>query len=168
MKRKMIIHDLSEAEWSKLELDLENTIVIPADGKYAPCKGCFGCWLKTPGKCVMKDKLQNIATQIVSSDELIIISENCYGGYSSRVKNVIDRSIATSLPFFAFRNKQIHHARRYPKKQIDLVVYLYGDMTEKENKLAEKLITANGINAAYKSTKLHIVGKLENLKEMIS
>ena len=168
MKRRIIIHDLSEVEWSKLELDLENTIVIPADGKYAPCKGCFGCWLKTPGKCVMKDKLQNIATQIVSSDELIIISENCYGGYSSRVKNVIDRSIATSLPFFAFRNKQIHHARRYPKKQIDLVVYLYGDMTEKEKKLAEKLIVANGINAAYKSTKLHIVGKLENLKEMIS
>lgn len=168
MKRRIIIHDLSEDEWSKLEFDLENTIVIPADGKYAPCKGCFGCWLKTPGKCVMKDKLQNIATQIVSSDELIIISENCYGGYSSRVKNVIDRSIATSLPFFAFRNKQIHHARRYPKKQIDLVVYLYGDMTEKEKKLAEKLIVANGINAAYKSTKLHIVGKLENLKEMIS
>lgn len=167
MKRKMIIHDLSEDEWSKLELDLENTTVIPADGKYAPCKGCFGCWLKTPGKCVMKDKLQNIAAQIVSSDELIIVSENCYGGYSSRVKNVIDRSIATSLPFFAFRNKQIHHARRYPKKQIDLVVYLYGDMTEKEKKLAEKLIVANGINAAYKSTKLHIVGKLENLKEMI-
>ena len=167
MKKRIVIHGLSEEQFNKLGLSLENSTVIASDGKYAPCRGCFGCWLKTPGKCVMKDKLQNIATQIVSSDELMIISENCYGGYTSRVKNIIDRSIATSLPFFAFRNKQIHHARRYPKKQIDLVVYLYGDMTEKEKRLAEKLVVDNGINAAYRSTKLHIVGKLENLKEMI-
>lgn len=168
MKKRTIIHDLSDEMMSQLGFVKENDTVIAADGKYAPCKGCFGCWLKTPGKCVMKDRLQNIATVIKSSDELVIISKNCYGGYSSEVKNIIDRGIASSLPFFVFRKGEIHHPRRYPDKEIDLVVYMYGDMTEKEKVVAEKLIRANGVNAAYKSVQLNVVSKVEDLREVLS
>ena len=168
MKKRLIIHDLSKEQFNSLDVCLDSDVVIAADGKYAPCKGCFGCWIKTPGKCVMKDKLQNIASEIMQSDELIIISKNCYGGFSGEVKNILDRSIADSLPFFTFRNGEIHHCRRYPKSKVNLIVYFYGDMTDKEKVLADKLVKANGVNAAYKSTKLYIVEHIEDIKEVLA
>lgn len=34
--------------------------IIEADGKYAPCQGCFGCWTKHPAASFMKDALQQV------------------------------------------------------------------------------------------------------------
>lgn len=168
MKKRLIIHDLTDEAFAQLKIDLENTSVIKADGKYAPCKGCFGCWAKTPGKCVLKDRLQYIGAMIAESDEVILISKNCYGGLSSEVKNVQDRGIAMSLPFFTFREGRIHHMHRYKKYQTNLIVYLYGDMTPLEKQTAKKLVEANRINGAYKSAKLITVEKLALLKEVVA
>ena len=30
-------------------------VMVLRNEKIAPCLGCFGCWLKTPGKCVIND-----------------------------------------------------------------------------------------------------------------
>ena len=91
---KTIIHDLEESYDSLFKSKTEN--VIHADGKYAPCQGCFGCWTKHPAQCYMKDKLQMVCRMIGKADELIIVTENYYGAYSPAVKNVLDRSIGIS------------------------------------------------------------------------
>ena len=168
MKKRMIIHDLPKEVFNALEINLENTTVVAADGRYAPCKGCFGCWVKTPGKCVYKDRLQYMGAMLAASDEVILISKNTYGGLSSEVKNVIDRGIALSLPFFAFREGRIHHAHRYKKYRTDLVMCLYGEMTELEKKTAEKIVQGNRINGAYRSGKLITVNDIEQLKEVVA
>jgi len=33
----------------------EVDVMILRDEKIASCLGCFGCWLNTPGQCVIKD-----------------------------------------------------------------------------------------------------------------
>ena len=112
---KTIIHDLDESYDALFKGKSEN--VIRADGKYAPCQGCFGCWTKHPAQCYMKDKLQMVCRMIGKADELVIVTDNYYGAYSPFVKNVLDRSIGVSTPFSTYRGKQMHHTLRYGKKK---------------------------------------------------
>ena len=128
---KTIIHDLDKFYDSLFKSKYEN--VIHADGKYAPCQGCFGCWTKHPAQCYLKDPLKMVCRLIGKTDELVIVTENYYGAYSSSVKNVLDRSIGLSTPFSTYRGKQMHHTLRYGKKK-KLTVYAYGYMTEDEKK----------------------------------
>lgn len=90
---KVIIHDLSDEITYSLEKLDEDLIVIHADNQYASCCGCFKCWLKNAGFCIMKDSLQHIGTLVGQSDRLIIVSRCCYGGYSRPVKAILDRTI---------------------------------------------------------------------------
>ena len=79
---KVIIHDLREGEALSQEKSDKDSVVIHANNQYAPCCGCFKCWLKNAGFCIMKDSLQHIGALIGQSDPLIIVSQCCYGGYS--------------------------------------------------------------------------------------
>ena len=81
---KTIIHDLDKFYDSLFKSKYEN--VIHADGKYAPCQGCFGCWTKHPAQCYLKDPLKMVCRLIGKTDELVIVTENYYGAYSSSVK----------------------------------------------------------------------------------
>lgn len=90
---KVIIHDLREGEALSQEKSDKDSVVIHANNQYAPCCGCFKCWLKNAGFCIMKDSLQHIGALIGQSDPLIIVSQCCYGGYSSPVKAILDRAI---------------------------------------------------------------------------
>lgn len=98
---KTIIHDMDKFYDSLFKSKYEN--VIYADGKYAPCQGCFGCWTKHPAQCYLKDPLKMVCRLIGKTDELVIVTENYYGAYSSSVKNVLDRSIGLSTPFSTYR-----------------------------------------------------------------
>lgn len=65
----------------------------------------------------MKDTLETVCRDVGKADELMIITENCYGAYSPSVKNVLDRSIGISTPFSTYRGKQMHHTLRYGKRE---------------------------------------------------
>ncbi len=128
---KLLVHDMPSEVFTPLGLSTHDMTVITAKGKHAPCLGCFGCWLKTPGYCHIQDELQHIGAISGQSDEVILISENWYGGFSADIKNVLDRSISTSTPFFVYRGGKIHHGRRY-KKERKLKVFFYGGCTDLE------------------------------------
>ena len=36
-----------------------------------PCRGCFACWSKTPGKCVLQDDMAGVIEKILAADVLI-------------------------------------------------------------------------------------------------
>ncbi|MDP2990396.1 MAG: flavodoxin family protein, partial [Kiritimatiellota bacterium] len=35
--------------------------------KIADCVGCFGCWIKKPGRCIINDSTDDIARALVNS-----------------------------------------------------------------------------------------------------
>ena len=160
---KAIIHDLDEQYDAILKKKCDET--ISANGKYAPCQGCFGCWTKHPAECYMKDSLQTICRNIGKADELIIITENCYGAYSPAVKNVLDRSIGVSTPFSTYRGKQMHHTLRYGKKE-KLTVYAYGNITDNENETFRYMIERNAVNYGFKSFEFIYLESLNELEGM--
>ena len=144
---KLIIHDLSKEDFNNISENLNEEDIIICKGKRInKCIRCFGCWIKTPGECVIKDDYNKMGEKIASCDELIIISECKYGMYSPFIKNILDRSIGYIHPYFTIRNNEIHHKSRY-KKQINMRVYFYGNnISDEEKEIAKELVNGNGIN----------------------
>ena len=161
---KVIIHDLGEEITCLLKKTNEDLVVIHADNQYASCRGCFKCWLKNAGFCTMKDSLQHVGALIGRSDPLIIVSRCCYGGYSSPVKAVLDRSIGASLPFFTWRGGQTHHISRYPRRK-QMRVFFYGECTEFEQETATELVERNRLNLDYEKADVVFFQNIEQLKE---
>jgi hypothetical protein len=81
----------------------------------APCLGCFGCWIKTPGDCVIDDEGRQTARAAARCDLLVYFSPVTFGGVSSELKKAVDRLIPNISPFFARVQGETHHQRRYPR-----------------------------------------------------
>ncbi|MCL2214946.1 MAG: NAD(P)H-dependent oxidoreductase [Treponema sp.] len=137
----IIIHDRKELVISNILKDNSmETRVISNNEKIQPCICCFACWIKTPGKCIIKDGYDNMGELLSRCSQLIIVSHCYYGGFSPFVKNVLDRSICPFiLPYFETKNGETRHPRRY-KNEIDYSVHFYGKATESEKETAEKLV----------------------------
>ena len=59
---KLIIHDLSNEDFSSISKNIRgDNIVISKCKGINRCIGCFGCWIKTPGECVIKDDYNKIS-----------------------------------------------------------------------------------------------------------
>ena len=71
----------------------EISIVHVRDRKIAPCRGCFGCWQRMDGHCVIQDD-QNGILDLYRSADVILWSFPlyCYG-MPSPLKAVLDRTI---------------------------------------------------------------------------
>ncbi len=83
---RVILHDLDSIYSERLLKKCD--AVVEADGRYASCQGCFGCWVKHPAECFMKDKLQKACRILGRADKLIIITKNLYGAYSTDIKKM--------------------------------------------------------------------------------
>lgn len=143
---KVIISDLSKERNTALADSCDE--LFNADGRYAPCQGCFGCWTKHPAECYIKDSLQRICRVIGQADELVIITQNLYGSYSPDIKNVLDRCIGLSTPLSTYRGKQVHHTLRYGQHSVFKVI-VYGDITEQEKNTFTYMAERNAINYGF-------------------
>lgn len=139
---KLIITDLEDFN---IPVSGEYKVIQPK-GKIQNCVGCFGCWIKTPGKCVIHDGFEGTGIEMGKCSELILISECCYGSYSPFVKTVLDRAISYIHPDFVIRKGEMHHKRRYDNVITLSACFYGGNITEKEKSTARKLVQANADN----------------------
>ena len=61
----------------------ENYLIDLSNQKISHCVGCFGCWVKTPGKCVIRDDATKIYPLIAKSEEVVYVSRVKYGSYDT-------------------------------------------------------------------------------------
>lgn len=82
----------------------------------APCKGCFGCWVSTPGECLQTDASGCVARQIIASDLWAMYAPLAFGGYGWRLKQVLDRLIGLVSPLFEWSapTRRRPRYKRYP------------------------------------------------------
>lgn len=161
---KVILHDLGSEHKELIESKCDHVVV--ADGRYAPCQGCFGCWTKHPAECFMTDKLQRVCRILGRADELVIVSQNLYGGYSTAVKNVLDRSIGTSTPLSTYRGGQMHHTLRYGKHDLWKVI-VYGDTTQAEKDTFCQMAERNAINDGFSRSEVVFLSDLAELEGVL-
>lgn len=165
---KLLIHDIETNDFQKLFPSLlDDAMVISNNGNIHHCIGCFGCWVKTPAACVIRDEYGDMGEYLSKCEEMIIISKCCYGGFSPFVKNVLDRGISYVHPYFKIRNGEMHHQRRY-KNHIDMQVWFYGEnITEKEKQTAQKLVKANSINLFCNVSRITFAHNIMEMEEQI-
>lgn len=138
----LLIHDLDEKEWEQIAQDYRGWEVIAPSKEIKPCVGCFGCWLKTPGECVIKDGYNRMGALIHQADELVVMSKYTYGGFSSFVKNVFDRSIGWVLPYFTIVDNEMHHKKRYPEDKKITVIFRGRGLTKEDQADAKRYVEA--------------------------
>lgn len=166
---KLLIHDLEKSEIKNIfKNSLDEMMVFSKDDLIHHCIGCFECWIKTPGVCVIEDDYKDMGGWLAKCEKLIIISKCSYGGFSPFVKNVLDRSIPYIHPYFVIINGEMHHRRRY-QNNIDVQVCFYGDnLTEKEKHTAQKLVEANAINLYWEINSISFIEKPAEMEGSIS
>lgn len=161
---KLFIHDLEQEEYEQLGIQANNGITISNDNPIHPCIGCFGCWIKTPGRCVIRDFYGDMGEYLSKCSEVVIVSRCCYGGFSPFVKNVLDRSISYLHPCFVIKNGEMHHKMRY-ENDLELTVWFYGEnMTAAEEWTARNIVQANAVNLGCNVKKIEFVKQVRELK----
>ena len=163
--KRLIIYDVPIGHIEQYTND--DDILVNASDIHRYCIGCFGCWLKTPGKCIIKDGFGDMGKLLSQVEEFILISKATFGSYSSAVKNVLDRSISYVLPFFEIRNGEMHHGERY-QNVLTISALFYGPMTENEKRTAKNLVRANAVNLNAALGKVHFVEDMDDIREVLA
>lgn len=90
------------------EIEIINVI----DKNIQPCRGCFGCWAKGDGKCVIDDDQNEILNKYQNSD-LVIWSFPLYCfGMPSHLKAVLDRIIPLVKMDMVEKDGEVRHVPR--------------------------------------------------------
>jgi hypothetical protein len=81
----------------------------------ADCSSCFGCYLKTPGTCVINDAANGISKKLAKADLKVFLTPIVFGGYSSELKKAVDRQLGVLLPFCNKIQGEVHFLNRYER-----------------------------------------------------
>ena len=117
------------------------------------CVGCFGCWTKTPGRCVIRDDAVTVYPLIAQSDAVVYVSRIKYGGYDTVMKTMLERAIPVQQAFIRLVDGETHHVQRavVPK---DALILAYGTTSPEEQELFRQLVARNARNMSFKSYRI--------------
>ncbi len=87
-----------------------------------PCLGCWNCWLKTPGRCAIKDQMAETYSAYVISDTVILLMDTAQGFINHNAKAYLDRTIPHYHPYIEIVDGECHHVARY-ERYPDLAFY---------------------------------------------
>jgi len=135
---------LAEEEFRNSGWDV--TTLHLGEMEIASCRGCFLCWVKTPGVCVMSDPGRIMPELWIRSDLVVLLTPVSFGGYSYHLKKAIDRLIPILSPFFVKINREVHHKPRYDQYPSVVAIGIMADLDEHEAALFRTLVERNAIN----------------------
>ena len=94
-----------------------------------PCTGCFSCWVKTPGQCVLKDDMAPLLDKLVWADLIVYGTPLYHFGMTGLMKNFIDRTLPLIEPWLIehpTESSLTTHPHRAPKQRSIFLVSVAG------------------------------------------
>ncbi len=114
--------------------------------KLGLCRGCFGCWVKTPGECVIDDDGRRVAREYIQSGLAVLATPLSFGGYGSFLKRAVDRLIPLIMPLFKRVRGEVHHVPRYPAYPDILGLGWLPTVDREQERNFTRLVQRNAIN----------------------
>ena len=137
------------------------------DERFAPCQGCFECWVTHPGTCKVKDDANAVMRDIIGADEIIWALRPRLGCWDSVVKQALDRSIGLILPFFTSVEGETHHPARYPRFPRTGVVAVYdGEPPAEDVERLRRLVARNTVNMHSRASWVAVVRPDASIEEV--
>ena len=125
--------------------------------RIANCVGCFGCWTKTPGRCVIRDDAVWVYPQIAAAEKVLYISRVQYGSYGIVMKTMLERAIPVQQAFIRVLDGETHHVQRAVKPKRATILG-YGDLSAQEKEIFTQLINRNAKNMCFSSVRIVFAG----------
>lgn len=125
----------------------EVDVLVLRDQDIGSCLGCFSCWLRTPGKCVINDAASDLPKKFMQSDAVFLLTPVTFGMYSYQLKKALDRyACPLLLPFFTKIDGETHHKLRYEKYPIVVAIGVLPENDEESEHTFKTLVRRNGVN----------------------
>jgi hypothetical protein len=141
----MPIQDILMDEFISVGSSIESVLLNEVNVR--SCLGCFKCWDTTPGLCIQqKDEARGIVEKMIRSDLLIVLTPLTFGGYSSELKKIIERSLGLLQPGVKIVNGEFHHITRYERYPSVLAFGIAEKRDDEEEKIFKTLIERHSLN----------------------
>lgn len=85
------------------------------DKVVADCQRCYGCWVKSPGECLLPDSSMELRRLFVESDVVVLASPLVMGYPTALLQRAIDRLLPLLLPYWEASEHGMRHEGRYEK-----------------------------------------------------
>lgn len=145
--------------------------LVLRDMNYSPCRGCFNCWVKTPGLCIFKDDGDILCREALSADVVLLASPVIMGYPSALTKNALDRIIPLIHPYLEDVGGEVHHMKRYKKYPALALLLESGEDTDEEDiEIIKEIFERAALNlrSSLKFLKLTDSAAEETVNEIIS
>ncbi len=136
--------DALETRMTVIGYDLERVLIRDLDVR--ACTGCFDCWTRTPGECVIDDDARRVSRSIATADVCAVVTPVSYGCYGSLAKSVLDRQICLVLPHFTMVDGEVHHVPRYDRYPVWLALGTLPIADAEQTALFSRLVERNSVN----------------------
>lgn len=124
------------------------TNILFHEHKIHDCIGDFGCFFKTPGKCIFKDMAQEVPEHYIGSNLVVLITVLTFGGYSSLFARAFNRiAIQLISHLFMQAEGEIHRRKRYDQEYPSLLAIGIEETINQESRSVFKaLVQRNAIH----------------------
>lgn len=77
------------------------------------CTGCWACWVKTPGECIVEDDTYQLREKMIHADLVLFGSPMVLRFISALLKKAMDKLIPLLHPYVELVEGECHHSKRY-------------------------------------------------------
>src|ERR1035441_1033680 len=138
----LLLKELTRQKWDVLSIPLQNL-------KLSGCKGCFHCWIHTPGLCRVQDDARVLSRHLAECDLLAFITPVSFGGYGSLLKHALDRIIHPHvLPFQTRLWGEIRNPPRYSRRFRLLAIGSLPKEDPETEEIFQTVVRRNALNLA--------------------